>query len=81
VSHTCRCTCQAYGGHCDCWFDGRTTAKLALGAERDAAVLRAEYAEAERDVLAGQVKAADGEIQDLIAKLNDVYAELRAARA
>lgn len=20
--HTCRCTCQAYGGHCDCWFDG-----------------------------------------------------------
>lgn len=20
--HTCRCTCTAYGGHCDCWFDG-----------------------------------------------------------
>lgn len=22
LNHTCRCTCTAYSGHCDCWFDG-----------------------------------------------------------
>jgi hypothetical protein len=78
---TCRCTCKAYGGHCDCWFHGSTQARLALGADRDAAVLRAEYAEAERDVLVEQVKAADLEIQALVAKLNDVYSQLRASNA
>lgn len=24
MKHTCRCTCTAYGGACDCRFDGKT---------------------------------------------------------
>lgn len=31
---TCRCTCTAYGGHCDCWFHGK------IAGENEAARLK-----------------------------------------
>lgn len=42
---TCRCTCKAYGGHCDCWFDGQQKGraeavdKLARLVERNQAMV------------------------------------------
>ena len=36
MKHTCRCTCTAYGGRCDCHFDGRTQGYAAALADVDA---------------------------------------------
>lgn len=37
--HTCRCTCTAYGGHCDCWFHGNVKGKDEGAAEERARIV------------------------------------------
>ena len=39
MSATCRCTCQAYGGACDCRFDGLSVGRREGAAEERARVV------------------------------------------
>lgn len=50
--HTCRCSCTAYGGRCDCWFDGSTAGKIWKARSEQLETKLAE-AEARNKLLAG----------------------------
>lgn len=68
TKHTCRCTCTAYGGHCDCWFHGNVKG-------------RAEGASAERARIIARIRwEADHRPPTTAQRLRDMADEIENER-